>query len=118
MLVLPNSQGMSVIPVLTEMTHLFGALQDPSSLTATGVAMDVMVGPSLLGSEGGGGGAPIQEGPPLVFLAGVLSVCTWCCLLFMWLLLLLFLSLNSKRSFLGGRGHTLTTLIVHRPAVH
>jgi hypothetical protein len=57
MLVLPNSQGMSVIPVLTEMTHLFGALQDPSSLTATGVAMDVMVGPSLLGSEGGGGSA-------------------------------------------------------------
>jgi hypothetical protein len=68
MLVLPNSQGMSVIPVLTEMTHLFGALQDPSSLTATGVAMDVMVGPSLLGSEGGGAERPSKKALPWSFL--------------------------------------------------
>jgi hypothetical protein len=43
-----------------------------------------------------GNGAPAQEGLPRVFLAGVLSVCAWGRLLLMWLLLLLFTSLNSK----------------------
>jgi hypothetical protein len=41
-------------------------------------------------------GAPAQEGLALVFPMGVLSVCIGSCLLFVQLLPLLFLSLNSK----------------------
>jgi hypothetical protein len=41
-------------------------------------------------------GAPAQEGSPRVYLVGVFSVCVWIRLLLMWLLLLLFTSLNSK----------------------
>jgi hypothetical protein len=38
----------------------------------------MMVGLSSLVPGEGGHGAIIQEGPPLVFLAGVLPVCVWC----------------------------------------
>jgi hypothetical protein len=43
-----------------------------------------------------GNGAPTQEGSPWVFPVGIILVCVWSCLLLMWLLLLMFTSLNSK----------------------
>jgi hypothetical protein len=61
-------------------------------------------------------GAPTQESPPQSLPVGVLPVCVWSCLWITQLLLLLFLSLNSKRSFLGSRSHTSVTLIICRPA--
>jgi hypothetical protein len=46
-------------------------------LLAARVVVAMMVGPSSSGIEGRG--TLIQEGPPLVFFAGILLVCAWCC---------------------------------------
>jgi hypothetical protein len=45
-------RGMSVVPVLIKTTHLFGVFTIPVVLPATGIAMGVMVQPSLLSHEG------------------------------------------------------------------
>jgi hypothetical protein len=45
-------QGMSVVLVLTKATHLFGVLQVPSSLLATGDATTMTARPFLLNPGG------------------------------------------------------------------
>jgi hypothetical protein len=61
-LVSPDSQGMSVVLVLTKTTHLFEVLQAPPSSPATGVATAMMAGSS---SSGSGGAEPPPRIPSL-----------------------------------------------------
>jgi hypothetical protein len=55
------------VPVLMKTTHLFGVLQVMLSLPVTGVATDMMVGPSSLVS--GGAEPPSKKVRPWSFLS-------------------------------------------------
>jgi hypothetical protein len=73
-LVSPDLQGMSGVPVVMGIAHLHGVLQVPPSLPVAKVDVAILIG--LRGSRD-----HVQEGPPFVFLAGVLLVCACHCLL-------------------------------------
>jgi hypothetical protein len=111
MLVSLDLQGMSVVPALTKTTQLFKVLQDPTCLPTTGVAMDMMAG---LSSSGPRGAEPHPRKPARGPFYG-------CHLGMRMELSAVYLAPVSipefKRWSLGGRSHTLTTLIVHRPVV-
>jgi hypothetical protein len=99
-LVSPNPRGLSVVPVLTEPTHLLRISKVPSCMSIGTITMAMAAGPSSSGPRG-------TEPPPKKAHFGAFVqvssryVLSHLCL--MWLLLLLFSSLNSKGCFWVGQ---------------
>jgi hypothetical protein len=108
-LILLDIWGMSVMPMLTKTTHLFGVLIGPTVLAGRQGAMGVMAGASSSGPEGAE--PPSRKAHPCSFL-WVSPQYAWSCPPFM---PLQFSSLKSKTQFLGGRSHTSLTPIICRP---
>jgi hypothetical protein len=109
-----DSKGMSILPALTELTHLFGILQVLSGLTAVVATVDSMVGTSSLGPRG------VEPLPKKAHISALLRVSSWyvCGAARAWRGFLPLLSsfLNSKCDFLDNRSRICATPIVHRLA--
>jgi hypothetical protein len=67
---------MSVALVVMGITHLLGGFIGPTVRTSHQSHCGHDGGAVLIGHRGHG--ALVQEGPPWVFLVGVLPVCVWC----------------------------------------
>jgi hypothetical protein len=70
---------MSVALVVMVIAHLIMVLSVPLSSLAAEVVAAMIAGAIFVGHQGCR--ALIQEGPSLVFLAGVIPICAWCCML-------------------------------------